>query len=94
MFVRSTIGAIAIAAALHMAVGGAAAFDETKYPEWKGQWARVVAPRWVPAGTKPPLTPEYQAIFEANLKDQAAGKQGWIQPTPASRPACTDHEYV
>jgi hypothetical protein len=31
-----------------------------------------------PAGRaqEPPLTPEYQAIFEANLKDQAAGGQG------------------
>jgi len=28
------------------------------------------------AGQQAPLTPEYQAIFEANLKDQAAGGQG------------------
>jgi len=27
-------------------------------------------------GQEPPLTPEYQTIFEANLKDQAAGGQG------------------
>ena len=27
-------------------------------------------------GQEPPLTPEYQAIFEANLKDQAQGGQG------------------
>ena len=27
-------------------------------------------------GQEPPLTPEYQAIFEANLKDQAEGGQG------------------
>jgi hypothetical protein len=27
-------------------------------------------------GQQPPLTPEYQALFEANLKDQAAGGQG------------------
>ena len=80
MLVRITTGAIAMAAALHMAVGGAAAFDETKYPDWKGQWTRTVAPRWVPGGTKLPLTPEYQAIYEANLKEQAAGKQG-MDPT-------------
>jgi hypothetical protein len=30
---------------------------------------------WGP-GQQAPLTPEYQAIFEANLKDQAAGGQG------------------
>jgi hypothetical protein len=28
------------------------------------------------AGSKPPLTPEYQAIFEAGLKDQAQGGRG------------------
>src|SRR3954466_6725203 len=28
------------------------------------------------AGQEAPLTPEYQAIFEANLKDQAEGGQG------------------
>ena len=80
MLDRISMGAIAIVAALHIAVGGAAAFDETKYPDWKGQWTRVAAARWVPAGTKLPLTPEYQAIFQANLKDQAAGKQG-MDPT-------------
>jgi hypothetical protein len=30
-------------------------------------------------GQEPPFTPEYQAIFEANLKDQAAGGQGTAQ---------------
>jgi hypothetical protein len=80
MLVRSTIGAIAMAAALYVGGGGAAAFDETKYPNWKGQWNRTTAPRWVAAGSKLPLTPEYQAIFDANLADQAAGRQG-IDPT-------------
>jgi hypothetical protein len=31
------------------------------------------------AAQEPPFTPEYQAIFEANLKDQAAGGQGTAQ---------------
>src|ERR1700675_2753079 len=31
------------------------------------------------AGQKAPLTPEYQAIFEANLEDQAQGGQGTAQ---------------
>jgi hypothetical protein len=69
---------------------GARAFDESKYPDLKGQWTR--AERGDIAGgfgalrydaTKPPLlgqgaplTPEYQAIYEANLADQAAGGQG------------------
>jgi hypothetical protein len=30
-------------------------------------------------GQEPPFTPEYQAIFEANLADQAAGGQGTAQ---------------
>jgi hypothetical protein len=31
------------------------------------------------AAQNPPLTPEYQALFEANLKDQAEGGQGTAQ---------------
>lgn len=67
---------------------GALAFDDSKYPDLKGQWVRVAVPsghyRGVqydphkPAGPgqQAPLTPEYQAIFEANLADQEAGGQG------------------
>jgi hypothetical protein len=63
----------------------AAAFDSAKYPEWQGQWLRrggvTNQATWDPDkpwGLKqePPLTPEYQAIFEANLADQKAGGQG------------------
>jgi hypothetical protein len=82
-FVRSSIGSIALAAAIIGAAAGAQAFDETKYPDWSGQWRRPagVGNQWdttKPAGRRqqPPLTPEYQAIYEANLKDQAAGGQG------------------
>jgi hypothetical protein len=62
-------------ALLVMAAPGAHAFDEGKYPDFKGQWERTTAPRWIDAG-KAPLTAEYRAIFEANVKDQAAGGQG------------------
>ena len=75
MFNRSIIGSVALAAALCMIVGGAQAFDESKYPDLKGQWQRTGAPRWASA-REAPLTEEYRAIFEANLKDQAAGGQG------------------
>jgi hypothetical protein len=80
--VRSTIGSIALAAALIAAASSAQAFDETKYPDWSGQWRRPpgVGNQWdtsrPPRQERPPLTPEYQAIYEANLKDQAAGGQG------------------
>jgi len=72
---RSIIGSVALAAALCMTIGGARAFDESKYPDLKGQWQRTGAPRWASA-REAPLTEEYRAIFEANLKDQAAGGQG------------------
>jgi hypothetical protein len=75
MFNRSIIGSVALAAALCMIIGGAQAFDESKYPDLKGQWQRTGAPRWASA-REAPLTEEYRAIFEANLKDQAAGGQG------------------
>jgi len=71
---------------------GASAFDQTKYPDLHGLWRRgpntsaaveargrvnVFDPSkgWGPA-QQPPLTPEYQARFEANLADQAVGGQG------------------
>jgi hypothetical protein len=81
---RSSIGAIALAALVCMATAPVQAFDEAKYPSWKGQWLRVGSGQgapWDPTkpgglGQQAPLTPEYQAIFEANLKDQAAGGQG------------------
>jgi len=87
MLARSSIGVMALAAALLMTIAGAAAFDDAKYPDWKGQWRRAIVPGAVgqpphdpskPAGRgqQAPLTPEYQAIFEANLKDQAAGGHG------------------
>jgi hypothetical protein len=78
----SSIGAIALAGAL-MAGSGAWAHDETKYPDWSGQWKRPahIGNQWDPS--KPtglrqqaPLTPEYQAMFETSLAAQAAGGQG------------------
>ncbi len=83
MLLRNRVGALAVVAALWMGVSSAAAFDETKYPDWSGQWKR--APGTVNSWDetkrpglpqKPPLTPEYQAIWEASMADQAAGGQG------------------
>jgi hypothetical protein len=78
---RSLIGLLA-AATLCVAVAGARAHDESKYPDWSGQWRRPsgVGNQWdtsKPVGRgQAPLTAEYQAIYEANLRDQAAGGQG------------------
>ncbi len=80
---RNTIGTLALAAFL--AIGAAPAHADATYPDWNGQWRNPTAGRggnpWDP--TKPmglrqeaPLTPEYQAVFEASLRDQAKGGQG------------------
>jgi hypothetical protein len=76
MLDRSSIGAIALATALMATITGAQAFDETKYPDFKGQWSRTSAPRWLAPGRKAPLTPEYQAVFDANTKDIKEGGPG------------------
>ena len=81
-------GMIAIAfAALALSVAGARAFDDSKYPDLKGQWTRFVVPGlggqpsfdqtkpWG-FGQEAPLTPEYKAVLEASLADQAKGGQG------------------
>jgi hypothetical protein len=70
-FVAGSVALLALLAPL----GAAQAFDETRYPDLKGQWNRTTAPRWELAKTAP-LTPEYRAIYEANVKDQEDGGQG------------------
>ncbi len=86
MRLRHLTCATALAAALLTTIG-AQAFDESKYPDLKGQWRRVAVPsgfyrgvqydphKSAGPGQQAPLTPEYQAIFEANLADQALGGQ-------------------
>ena len=61
-------------------IDAAQAFDDAKYPDLKGQWLRNVPPRWDPTGKDAPLTPEYRAIFEANLDDMHKGGHG-IEPS-------------
>ena len=41
MHYRYSIGASALAAALIVMIGGAAAFDETQYPNLQGSWRRA-----------------------------------------------------
>jgi len=96
---RSSIGAMTLLAMLAFTTAGARAWDDTKYPDLKGQWRRVGnggllaggagGLRWddsLPAkntpslGQEPPLTPEYQTIYDANLADMTEGGQG-IDPT-------------
>jgi hypothetical protein len=83
---RNPIAAIG----LLLTLSGAQAFDDAKYPDWKGQWIGgwtqrfpgvTGQPSYDPhksagEGQQAPLTPEYQAIFAASLADQAAGGTG------------------
>jgi hypothetical protein len=83
---RRLTAAIAIAASA-LSVAGAQAFDDSNYPNWKGQWNRFIVPG-LPGqpsfdqtkpwgfGQEAPLTPEYRAVLEASLADQAKGGQG------------------
>ncbi len=86
MLVRSLLSAIALAA-LPLSTSTAQILDYAKYPDLKGQWNRF-AVRGVPGqpsfdqtksgglAQQAPLTPEYQAILEASVADQAAGGLG------------------
>ncbi len=81
MLRSSTAAALAWAASLLVAMAPARALDP--YPDWRGQWVRVDGghgPQFDPGkppgrGQQVPLTVEYQAIFEANLKSLATGTQ-------------------
>ena len=103
MLDRSSTGTIGIALALALTmltIGGARAADEAKYPDWKGQWARFAVKLPTQPShdqTKPwgfgqeaPLTPEYKAVLEASIADQAKGGLGNF-PTTLGRPAGMPH---
>ena len=79
MSCRSLIGAVALVLTATMA----SAADDSKYPDWAGQWKRPRGLQTQWDQTKPPglaqqapLTAEYQARLEASIADQAAGGQG------------------
>jgi len=87
MLNRSAVLGLAIAVAMVATQSGGFAFDPAMYPNLKGQWFGV---RGTAGGGQPsfdpvkrwgttqdaPLTPEYEAMFKANLEDQRAGGQG------------------
>jgi hypothetical protein len=83
MFYRIPAGAMALAAAMLLTIAGTAAFDDSIYPAFNGQWRRAPGvgigrdeskPRGL--AQQPPLTPEYQKIWEASIADQEAGGHG------------------
>lgn len=91
-----SFGAIAVAAVL-MAGARAQAHDEKAYPELNGQWVRAhQRSQWDPSkprglGQQAPLTPEYQAIFEANL---AALRTTTVDPQLRCMPAGTPRMMI
>ncbi len=82
MVYRNLLGTIAVSAVLCAAAGSSWAWDDAQYPNLKGQWRPIGGPgrfdisKPAGRGQLAPLNAEYQAIFEANVKDQAAGGQG------------------
>jgi len=84
MFYRKSICAIALAVGLLTTAVAAHAYDESKYPDWSGQWIKAPdggPPRYDPSkpdgrGQQAPLTEEYRRMHEASMADQAIGGQG------------------
>ena len=87
MILRKLTGPAVTAAVLCMTLAAADAFDESKYPNLKGQWVRARfpgvtgQPSYDPTKRQgleqqAPLKPEFLAVLEANIKDQAEGGQG------------------
>jgi hypothetical protein len=77
------IAALALTATLCLSASGAHAWDDAKYPNFGGQWKRPPGvgnqfdqTKRPGRAQQAPLTPDYQALFDANLKDQAEGGQG------------------
>jgi hypothetical protein len=72
------------APAQNAAQSDASKYDPSRYPDWSGprRWTQTRGgnryDQHKPGGLaqQAPLTPEYQALFEAGLKDQAEGGQG------------------
>jgi hypothetical protein len=83
MVYRNVIGSFALTAAMMMTTSGAGALEQAKYPEWKGAWVRLndisggsYDPSKRPGrAQQPPLTAEYQAIWEANMAERDRGGQ-------------------
>jgi hypothetical protein len=80
---QSLVSILAIAGFLAAGACAAGAQDQSSYPDWSGQWVRApgMGTGWDPTkpqgnGQQAPLTPEYQAIFDATSADKAAGGIG------------------
>src|SRR3954452_16667273 len=79
--------AVLLMAASTVMLGSATAFDDSEYPDFKGKWRRIPVPgvggqisfdqyRSWGKGQGAQLTPEYQKVYDNNLKTQADGYTG------------------
>src|SRR5438132_4084419 len=94
---RSSFSIIALMMLHLVTIPGARAHDESKYPNWKGQWSVILTPglagqrvKFDPTkpwgrGQEAPLTAEYQKVHEASMADQAEGGLG-NYPTATCHP--------
>src|SRR5258708_2985113 len=91
MSYRISACAVALATALLATPSAAQVVDFGKYPNFKGQWVRTGNPNnWIALAGQPPLTPEYQKIWEGITADLKAGGPGNWPSTfciPAGMPA-------
>jgi hypothetical protein len=76
------LAAAMLAAAVCLGAARAPAHDTSKFPDWAGQWDRIGGGSFDPSkrpgrAQQPPLTAEYQAIWEANMADEATGGQSY-----------------
>jgi hypothetical protein len=90
MLCRTLIGVVVLGVVPLMMLSGTQAFDDAKYPNWKGQWMGgwtrplpgvTGQPSYDPRksagrGQEAPLTAEYQAVHEASMADQERGGPG------------------
>jgi hypothetical protein len=80
---QPTLFSIAVTLALCATIADALAHDESKYPPLTAQWTRGDgSAQWdqsKPGGLRqqPPLTPEYQAIWEANMASVRNGGEDY-----------------
>ena len=85
------LAALLAAATLAALPAAAQVVDFGKYPNFKGQWVRRGNPNnWRELGGQPPLTPEYQKIWDAITEDLKQGGPGNWPSTfciPAGMPA-------
>ena len=65
MLYRGSIRVLALAGAVCVTLTGASAWDDSKYPDFSGQWRPIGGPGRFARDQRAPLTADYQAIFNA-----------------------------